>query len=256
VTIDSQDDLDGLTRIGQVVAQARDEMIAAVAPGVPTADLDAIGAEVFRRHGARSAPILDYRFPGTSCISVNDEAAHGIPSATKVLRQGDIVNLDVSAELDGYYSDTGASVGVGRISPLAEHLLAVTRSAQQDAMLAAVPGNRVRHIGRAVRARAHRHGFCVIKNLNGHSIGRKLHEPPWVPCADDTQRTVLWEGLVLAIEPFLSVSAGYVVDAADGWTLRTEDGSLVAQFEHTMVVRRGGPLVLTSSQSRPGRPQT
>jgi methionyl aminopeptidase len=247
VTIDSEDDLEGLTRIGRVVAQARDEMLAAVAPGVPTAELDSIGAAVFRRHGARSAPILDYRFPGTNCISVNDEAAHGIPSMTKVLQHGDIVNLDVSAELDGYYSDTGASVGVGHISTLARTLLEATRSAQHDAMLAAVAGNRVRHIGRAVRARARKHGFCVIKNLSGHATGRKLHEPPSVPCADDSQRTILWEGLVLAIEPFLSVSSDYVVDATDGWTLRTSDGSLVAQFEHTMVVRHGAPLVLTAS---------
>lgn len=245
MTIDNQDDLDGLLRIGQVVAEAREAMSAAVAPGVSTGDLDALGAEVFHRHGARSAPILDYRFPGTTCISVNDEAAHGIPSPTRVLRAGDLVNLDVSAELDGYYGDTGVSVGVGNISALARTLLNATFSAQREGMQAAMPGNRIRHIGRAVRARARTHGFTVIKNLSGHGVGHRLHEPPSVPCVDDGQRTVLWEGLVLAIEPFLSVSSDYVVDSADGWTLRTDDGSLVAQFEHTMVVCREGPLVLT-----------
>lgn len=245
MTIDNNEDLDGLIRIGRVVAEARDAMVAAVVPGISTGDLDAIGAEVFRHHGARSAPILTYGFPGTNCISVNDEAAHGIPSPSRVLRSGDLVNLDVSAELDGYFSDTGISVGVGEVAPIARHLLEATRLAQRDAMNAAVPGNRIRHIGRAVRAQARRHGFSVIKNLSGHGIGRGLHEPPSVPCVDDGQRSVLWEGLVLAIEPFLSVSADHVVDAEDGWTLRTADGSLVAQVEHTMVVRREGPLVLT-----------
>jgi methionyl aminopeptidase len=251
MTIDNEEDLDGLIRIGQVVAEARDAMVAAVTPGISTGDLDAIGAEVFERHGARSAPMVTYQFPGTNCISVNDEAAHGIPSSARLLRAGDLVNLDVSAELDGYYSDTGISVGVGEVSPMARNLLEATRLAQWDAMEAALPGNRIRHIGRAVRARARRHGFCVIKNLSGHGIGRGLHEPPSVPCADDSQRMVLWEGLVLAIEPFLSVSADHVVDSADGWTLRTADRSLVAQFEHTMVVRREGPLVLTSSSFGP-----
>jgi methionyl aminopeptidase len=247
MTIDSQDDLDGLIAVGRVVAEARDAMVAAVTEGTSTGDLDALGATVFARYGARSAPMLDYRFPGATCISVNDEAAHGIPSPTRVLRSGDLVNLDVSAELDGYYGDTGISVGVGRVAAVARRLVETTRLAQHDAMWAAMPGKRIRHVGRAVRSRARRDGFCVIKNLSGHGIGRRLHEPPSVPCGDDSQRSVLWEGLVLAIEPFLSVSAEHVVDSGDGWTLRTADRSLVAQFEHTMVVRHDGPLILTAS---------
>ena len=123
MTIDNQEDLDGLLRIGHVVAEARDAIVAVVQPGITTGELDALGAEVFRRHGARSAPILDYRFPGTNCISVNDEAAHGIPSPTRVLHEGDLVNLEVSAELDGYYADTGISIGVGTVSGLARNLL-------------------------------------------------------------------------------------------------------------------------------------
>ncbi len=245
MTIDSQEELDALLRTAQVVREARELMREAVRPGVTTGELDALGREVFRRHGARSAPRLTYGFPGATCISVNDEAAHGVPSLTRQLRQGDLVNLDVSAELDGYYSDTGISVAVGTVAPVAARLLEATRLAQADAMTAAAPGARLRDVGRAVQHRARRHGFCAIGNLYGHGIGRVLHEPPSVPGVDDGQRQVLHEGLVLAVEPFLSVSARHVVDGDDGWTLRTADGSLVAQHEHTMVVRRGGPLVLT-----------
>lgn len=246
MTIDSQEELDALIRAGRVVAEARQAMVEAVSPGTTTGELDAVGREVFRHYGARSAPRVTYRFPGTTCISVNDEAAHGIPSLKRQLREGDLVNLDVSAELDGYYSDTGISVAVGNVSSVATRLLEATRLAQQDAMKAAQPGARLRDLGRAVEKRARRHGFCVIKNLNGHGIGRGLHEDPSVPSIDDGQRMVLREGLVLAIEPFLSVSSDHVVDDADGWTLRTSDGSLVAQFEHSIVVTKERPLVLTA----------
>jgi methionyl aminopeptidase len=246
MTIDNQDELDALIRAGRVVAEARQAMMDAVSPGTTTGELDAVGREVFHRFGARSAPRVTYRFPGSTCISVNDEAAHGVPSLTRQLRSGDLVNLDVSAELDGYFSDTGISVAVGEVSPVASRLLEATKLAQRDAMDAAQPGAQLRDLGRAVQRRARRHGFRVIKNLNGHGIGRGLHEPPSVPSIDDGQKMVLREGLVLAIEPFLSASADHVVDDGDGWTLRTADGSMVAQFEHSIVVTAEGPLVLTA----------
>ncbi len=247
MTIDNDDDLVGLERAGRVVAEAREAMSAAVAPGITTGELDAIGRDVFRRHGARSAPRDTYDFPGWTCISVNDEAAHGIPSITRRLKSGDVVNLDVSAELDGYWSDTGASIPVGDVSGEATRLLAATETAQREAMSAARAGRTLRDIGRAVELRARRGGFRVVKNLYGHGTGGALHEPPSVPSFDDGQRMVLWEGLVLAIEPFLSIGSDRVVDHPDGWTLRTSDGSLVAQYEHTVVVRRGQPLVLTAA---------
>jgi methionyl aminopeptidase len=246
MTIDNQEQLDALIDAGRVVAEARREMVDAVSPGTTTGELDAVGREVFRRYGARSAPRLTYRFPGSTCISVNDEAAHGVPSFKRQLRAGDLVNIDVSAELDGYFSDTGISVAVGEVSPVASRLLAAAQLAQRDAMDAAQPGARLRDLGRAVQRRARRCGFRVIKNLSGHGIGRDLHESPSVPSTDDGQRMVLREGLVLAIEPFLSISADHVVDDEDGWTLRTADGSLVAQFEHSIVVTTRGPLVLTA----------
>lgn len=246
MTIDSDEDLEGLTNAGRVVAEARDAMVDAVRPGVTTGELDAIGRETFRRHGARSAPRVTYNFPGSTCISVNDEAAHGIPSFDRHLREGDLVNIDVSAELDGYFSDTGVSTRVGVVSAIAQRLLDATELAQRDAMATARSGNRLRDIGKIVEAHARRQGFCTIRNLRGHGIGRGLHEEPSIPNFDDHQRLVLHEGMVLAVEPFLSVSASYVIDGDDGWTLRTSDGSLVAQFEHTMVVTNGTPIVLTA----------
>jgi methionyl aminopeptidase len=246
VTIDNQDDLDGMRRAARVVKEAREQMVEAVAPGITTGELDAVGRDVFRSHGARSAPRVTYRFPGSTCISVNDEAAHGVPSLSRHLREGDLVNLDVSAELDGYYSDTGISVAVGQVAPVAQRLLDATKKAQADAMKAAQPGSRLRDIGRAVQRRARRHGFVTVNNLCGHGIGRGLHESPSVPNFDDGSPGRIHEGLVLAVEPFLSVSATHVVEDPDGWTLRTSDGSLVAQFEHTIVVRNGGPVILTA----------
>src|SRR5580692_5971015 len=173
MTIDNDTDLEGLTNAAAVVREAREAMVACVTPGTTTGELDAVGREVFRRHGARSAPRVTYRFPGSTCISVNDEAAHGVPSLRRQLHAGDLVNLDVSAELDGYFSDTGISVAVGEVSLVASRLLETTRQAQSDAMNAAQPGARLRDLGRAVQKRARRHGFRVIKNLNGHGIGRE-----------------------------------------------------------------------------------
>src|SRR5580698_9024748 len=136
MTIDKQEDLDGLLRASRVVVQAREAMRQAVTPGITTGELDAVAREVFRRHGARSAPRITYRFPGSTCISVNDEAAHGVPSLSRHMRAGDLVNLDVSAELDGYFSDTGISMAVGPVAPIATRLLEATKQTQADAMAA------------------------------------------------------------------------------------------------------------------------
>ena len=246
VTIDHEDDLERLRRAGRVVAEARDAMLAAVVPGISTGELDAIGRSVLDTHGARPAPPT-VGFPAATCVSVNDEAAHGIPSATRTLKEGDLVNVDVSAELDGYWADTGASAPVGEVAPIATRLLEATRGAQRDAMDAASAGRPMRHVARAVQRRAHRHGFTVLANLWGHGVGGFLHEPPSVPFVDMPRNTtVLWEGLVLAIEPFLSIGGTSAVEGSDGWTLHTNDGSLAAQYEHTMVVTKGKPLVLTA----------
>jgi methionyl aminopeptidase len=244
MTIETEKDLVSLRRIGRVVAQARDTMAASVAPGISTRELDAIGAAVLAAHGAHSAPAA-IGFPGATCISVNDELAHGIPS-DRVLREGDLVNIDVSAELDGYFADTGASYPAGSVSAKLTSLLDATRAALDDAIEQTRAGRPVRNVGRAVQRRALAEGFAVVASLCGHGVGRKLHEEPSISNRfDPWDRTRFWEGLVMTIEPFLTTSATRVFEDDDGWTLKTPDGSWGAQFEHTMVVRSGRAEVLT-----------
>lgn len=247
MSIDSPEELEGLQRAGAAVAEARDEMARHVQPGVSTAELDAIGREVLLRHGARSAPQLAYDFPGTTCISVNDELAHGIPSERK-LQDGDLVNIDVSAELDGFWADSGASFPVGNVNQRAHALLFATKRALDDGMQQARAGNFLRNIGRAVEQRARRSGFRIVRTLCGHGVGRHIHEDPSVlNYFNPRDPTRLWEGLVITIEPFLTLGAKDFVEGDDGWTLLTPDGSIGAQFEHTIVVTQGQPIVLTQS---------
>jgi methionyl aminopeptidase len=246
MSIEGPDDLEMLRRIGAIVARARDAMLEEVRAGITTAELDEVGRDVLVGNGARSAPQLAYNFPGWTCISVNDELAHGIPSRNKVLREGDLVNIDVSAELDGYWADTGASAPVGTVAPKLRQLLWTTREAQAEAMLAARAGQPLNQIGAVIERRAKRHGFRVVRTLGGHGVGRHIHEPPHVSNVfEKRDKTVLWEGLVLTIEPFLTTRATHVVEDDDGWTLRTPDGSVGAQFEHTFVVTKDRPIVLT-----------
>lgn len=243
-------DIEGLKKVGAAVADARDTALAAVEPGLSTKDLDDIAAKVLAKHGARSAPQLTYKFPGVCCVSVNNEAAHGIPSKTRFLKDGDLVNIDVSAELDGYWADTGASTGVGTITPRAQELLSATRKAQQAAMAAAQAGKGVRNLAKAVQKQARQSGFTVIENLCGHGLGRSLHDAPQLSSVvDPSNSTILKDGMVLAIEPFLSMGGTWAMDSADGWTLKTDDGSLVAQFEHTLIVTKGEPIIVTLGNS-------
>lgn len=246
MSINGPHDVEALKKIGKIVAEARDTMARELKAGMSTAELDAIGREVLRKHGARSAPQLAYNFPGTTCISVNDEIAHGIPSPVKILKDGDLVNIDVSAELGGYWADTGASFAVGKVSAEAKELLKATRKALEDAIKEARAGQPINNVARAVEKRARRHGFKVIENLCGHGVGRNIHEDPQVSnTVNPRDRTLLTEGLVITIEPFLTTGATMAVDAGDGWTLRTPDRSLGAQFEHTMIITRGAPIIVT-----------
>ncbi|HKP63425.1 MAG TPA: type I methionyl aminopeptidase [Polyangiales bacterium] len=246
MSIEGPDDLEGLRRIGAIVARARDAILQEVRAGITTADLDEVGRDVLLSHHARSAPQLAYNFPGYTCISVNDALAHGIPSKKQVLREGDLVNVDVSAELDGYWADTGASAPVGTVAPRLRQLLWTTREAQAEAMQQARAGQPLNRIGSVIEKRAKKHGFRVVRTLGGHGVGRHIHEPPHVSNVYEAKdKTVLWEGLVLTIEPFLTMRATDVIESDDGWTLRTPDGSVGAQFEHTFVVTKDRPIVLT-----------
>lgn len=247
MTIDSESDLNGLMRIGQIVGETVLLMAEALRPGISTKELDEIGAAYLKKRGARSAPILTYKYPGTTCISINDEAAHGIPGE-RVVKAGDLVNIDVSAELDGYFADTGASFPVPPISPEAEFLCHCTRLALDAALDVVSDGQRMNVIGRAVESVAHKSGLHIIRDLGGHGVGRALHEDPRnVPnYYTNRAKTRLTDGMVMTIEPFLTFGSGRIFTARDGWTLKTSDGQLAAQYEHTVVITHGKPILVTA----------
>jgi methionyl aminopeptidase len=245
MSIRDQSELIALQRAGQVVAETIRTVSRMVRAGVTTRELDRAAARVFARHGARSGPQLDYGFPGTICISVDAEAVHGIPGPRR-LRDGQLVKIDVTAELDGFYADACRTVAVGQAPPRARKLVAATEAALRDGIAAAVAGAPVHAIGTAVERRAAAHGFAVCADLTGHGIGRRIHEPPTVPSVFDPSASErLAPGLVLTVEPIVAAGEGEVVGLADGWTVVTADGSRTAHAEHTIVVTEAQPLVLT-----------
>ena len=247
MSIDSEKDLEGLKRAGRVVALALAAMREAVCAGITTAELDAIAGKVLRTPGARSAPQLAYDFPGLTCISVNDEAVHGIPGPRR-LQQGDLVTLDVTVELDGYYADAAITVGVPPVSDDAARLIACAEAAFQRGASVARAGERLSKVGGAVEAEVRRRGFKVLRDLHGHGIGRSIHEEPSVPnYSDPYDRTRLTYGMVIALEPIVSVSAERTRTARDGWTISSADGSMTAHYEHTLAITRGQPLLLTAA---------
>jgi len=247
MSVETREELLALKEAGRIVRAALDAMSEAVGPGVTTASLDGIAEGVLRAEGARSAPRLVYGFPAATCISVNDEVVHGIPSPRR-LEEGDLVTLDVTVENEGFMADAAVTVPVGRTDSAARALLAAAQRALSRALAAARAGARLNEIGRAVSYSARRDGFNVVRELSGHGIGRTIHEPPAVPNVyERTARQRLNRGLVLAIEPMLTSGSGRVVEDADGWTVRTADGALAAHAEHTIVVTEGAPLVLTAA---------
>jgi methionyl aminopeptidase len=247
MTISSAPDLAGMQRVGNLVARTIAHMRAEVRPGMTTAELDGVGERYARKEGARSAPQLAYDFPGFNCLSVNDEIVHGIPGP-RVLQHGDVVKLDVTLELDGYMADSAVTVVIPPVSLEARQLQRAARVAFNKGLAVARAGQTLREVGRAVESAARREGAVVIRELTGHGIGRRIHEPPSVPnWADPDVRTVLTEGLVIALEPMLTNVPARVVEEADGWTLRTHNRALAVHHEHTIVIRRGTPLVLTAA---------
>ncbi len=245
LTIDSDKDVRALRQIGRIVADCLQVMAQSMEPGMSTAQLDAIGADFLASHSARSAPILVYDFPGATCISIAPDAAHGIPGE-RVLKPGDLVNIDVSAELGGYFADTGGSFSVPPVHPSHQRLCDATLEALQRAMAEARHGARLNRIGHAIEQTAKDHGFGVIRNLGSHGVGRTLHEDPtFIPGFYKwMERRKLREGMVITIEPFLTTGKSMVQELEDGWTLRTQ-GGFSAQYEHTMIITRDAPIILT-----------
>lgn len=247
MSIESERDWLGLKLAGRIVFLALAAMRRHVRPGVTTAELDAVGERVLAEHGARSAPRLVYGFPAAICISLNDEAVHGIPGE-RAVAPGDLVKLDVTVEKDGYMADAAVTVPVPPVSAEKRRLVECARSAFFKALAVARAGHRVDEIGGAVEREVRRAGFSVIRELAGHGIGRAIHEAPSVPnFADPGCREPLTEGLVITVEPIIATGSGRAVTARDGWTVRTADGSLSAHFEHTLVVTKGRPFLLTAA---------
>jgi methionyl aminopeptidase len=247
MSINGPEELEFLRAAGAVVRAVLEAMKREVRPGITTGELDGIGAKVIAENGARSAPAMVYGFPGFNCISLNEEAVHGIPGE-RALRDGDLLKLDVTVEKNGFMADAAETVAVGAVSKEAERLMNCARRAFEKAMLVARAGFRVSEIGRAVEKEVRREGFSVIRELGGHGIGRTIHEEPRVPnFADPEARQVLTEGLVITVEPIIAAGSGRTLLAKDGWTMKTADRRPAAHYEHTLVITKGVPLLLTAS---------
>lgn len=247
MSIESSEQFEKLRIIGRIVRRVLDETARFVRPGITTAELDAIGARMLSEQGAESAPPKVYGFPGALCISVNDEAIHGIPSS-RVIREGDLVKLDLVAEKNGYFADAAVTVGAGHVSKAASLLMQCAESAFRKAAQVARAGNRVCDIGQAVEHETRRRGFRVLRDLRGHGVGRTIHEDPVVPNFYDREaRMKLTEGLVITIEPIVAASTGRALLARDGWTVKTADGSLSAHYEHTIVITKSAPVLVTAA---------
>ncbi len=246
MTVEGDEDIEGLKAIGRIVDEILGLLCAEVRAGVTTAELDAKAGQWLAERGARPTPKQVYDFPGNLCISVNDEVVHGIPSE-RALRSGDLVKLDLTADKDGYVADATRMASVG---PMDKRVLKLARCAEAaliKGLEQARAGKRLRDIGRAVEAEVRRRGFAIIPPLQGHGVGRTVHELPNVPNYDDPSATQeLHEGLIITLEPIISMGKPDIRQLSDGWTLKTCDGSYSAHYEQTIMVTKGAPLVLTA----------
>ncbi|MHC5252544.1 type I methionyl aminopeptidase [Listeria kieliensis] len=241
----TKEDFEALKESGRIVAKIRDELVRKTQPGITTKELDELAGKLFEEEGAISAPKSEYDFPGFTCISVGREVAHGIPGKREI-KEGDLVNIDVSGSKNGYFADTGISFVVGDGNEELKQLCDVAKKAFEAGLAKAKPGSKKSGIGRAVFQTAREHDLTVIKNLTGHGIGHTIHEAPdhifnYKAAWDDE---LLKEGMVIAFEPFISTFEEEVFQETDGWTYATEK-SYVAQIEHTLILTKEGPIILT-----------
>lgn len=248
MVVSSDDELEKLREIGRICANTIRVMAAAMEPGMTTGELDLIGRRYLEGQGARSAPEFCYQFPGATCISVNEEVAHGIPGQ-RMIAAGDLVNIDVSAFKDGYFGDTGASFGVAPMAARTSRLLRDGKRALSKGLAQVRTGARYAAIGEVIGKFAQKNGYTLIRNLASHGVGKSLHEDPseiatW---PDRHEKRLMKEGQVFTVEPFLSLGATVADgnDDEDAWTLYAYPRALTVQFEHTVVVSRNGPLILT-----------
>lgn len=247
MTINTESDLEGMQRAGQVVAETLRTLKAAIRPGVTPAELDALAGKVFEQYGAESAPRMTYGAPVNVFISVNQDIVHGLPTH-RPLAAGDVVSIDVTPFVNGYIADAAVTVAVPPAPSLVTRLIECSEAAFQAGMSAAKAGAPVHAIGRAIESEVKRRGFTVLRELFGHGVGLAIHEEPNVPNYHrPADKAKLHEGLVLAVEPMVSTGRSHRVRTLrDGWTLRTTDGGLAAHFEHTVMITKDRPLILTA----------
>lgn len=248
MSISTEDEKVGIQQASNAVAITLKKMREYAKPGISTKELDEYGGELLASLGAKSAPKLTYNFPGYTCISVNNEVAHGIPSADKILKEGDLVNIDVSAELNGYWADNGGSFVLGEDIHGHGKLVQASKDILKKALSNIKGGVRISDIGKLIETEARKSGYTVIKNLTGHGIGRSLHEEPHeiANYCDRFNTTRFRKNSVVAIETFISTRSTIADTGSDGWTLTGNKGGFVAQHEHTIMVTGGEPVIFTA----------
>lgn len=247
MSITKESELLGMQKASEAVACTLKEMIDYAQPGMSTKELDEFGAQVLSRFGAKSAPYLTYKFPGWTCISVDKEFCHGIPKKERVLKEGDLINIDVSAELNGFWADNGCSFVVGQDIHQHQKLVNASREILRKAISNIKGGVKIADIGHLMETEAKKRGYKVIKNLGGHGIGRGLHEDPdeLMNYRNRFDQRRFKKNSVVAIETFIATESTYAVETNDGWTMVGNKGGYMAQHEHTIVVTDGAPMVLT-----------
>lgn len=249
MSITQESELIAMKKVSEVVAYTLKEMKKYARPGISTKQLDDFGAEILKDFGANSAPYKTYKFPGYTCISVDLEFCHGIPSKKKILKEGQLINIDVSAELDGFWSDNGASFVLGQDTYGHQKLVNASKEILKKAIFNIKGGVRVSDIGFLIEKEAKKQGYKVIKNLTGHGVGRSLHEEPLeiANFRDKYNLTRFRKNSVVAIETFIATHSSYAKTLPNGWTMVGNKGGFMAQHEHTIVVTENKPIILTEN---------
>ncbi|RDC55416.1 type I methionyl aminopeptidase [Pedobacter chinensis] len=248
MSITTEEELVGMQQVSKAVAITLKEMRNFAKPGISTRQLDDFGGVILKDFGAKSAPRLTYNFPGWTCISINNEIAHGIPNEKKILKEGDLVNIDVSAELNGFWSDNGGSFVLGNDLYHYDSLVNASKSILKKAINNIKGGVRIAEIGRLIETEARKSGYRVIKNLTGHGVGRGLHEAPHeiANFYDRYNHDRFRKNTTVAVETFISTASSIAETEEDGWTLTGNKGGFVAQHEHTIMITGDKPIILTA----------
>lgn len=248
MSISNTAELTGMQKVSEAVARTLKEMTLYAKPGITTKQLDEYGAKILADFGAKSAPLLTYNFPGCACISVNNEFCHGIPSDQRILQEGDLINIDVSAELDGFWADNGNSFVLGQDLYQHQKLVEASKYILKKAISNIKGGVRIADIGHLIETEAKKRGYKVIKNLGGHGVGRSLHEEPdeLLNYRNKYDQRRFRKNSVVAIETFISTDSTYAETLEDGWTMVGNKGGFMAQHEHTILITDTQPVILTA----------